>query len=240
MSASFSLAAGMPMDGVSRATIFAFGPDEWELLSERFAFLGNSLLDPPSHDTALGLREQFWDVFADGLVDIGCANERIVRGVNHAQRFARRMAVHDGDTLALVQVEHTRLFVGPPKPAAPPWETFYAQPGRIGEAGFGRATFDMQRILREAGLEVRGANNQYADHMGLELLYIATLCGQFARVAPSVDEITTLVGFVEEHPGGWVAAFCAAVQEAAPEGYYRCIVETAEGLCRFLARVVDV
>lgn len=198
--------------------------------------MGNSLLDPPSHETGLGLREQFWDVFAAGLVDIGCANERIVSGVDHAQRFARRMAVEGEDALRTVRKEHARLFVGPPKPAAPPWETFYARPGGIGEAGFGRATFDMRRILRQAGLEVRGTSNQYADHMGLELLYIAALCGRFACAAPSSDEIAALAGFVREHPGAWAPAFGAAVKEAAPDGYYRCIAETAEGLCRCLVR----
>lgn len=212
------------------------GPSGWELLSERFAFLGNSLLDPPSHGTDLGLRERFWDVFADGLVDIGCANERIVSGVGHAQRFARRMAVDGEDALGIVRREHARLFVGPPKPAAPPWETFYARPGSIGGAGFGRATFDMRRILRQAGLEVRGASNQYADHMGLELLYVAALCGRFACAAPSEGEVAALAGFVREHPGSWAPAFGAAVKEAAPNGYYRCIAETAEGLCRCLVR----
>ena len=228
--------ARMQADAEPSAGVFAFGPSEWELLSERFAFLGNSLLDPPSRDTALGLHEQFWGVFAEGLVGVGCANELIVSGVDHAQRFARRMAVGGEGALGLVRMEHARLFVGPPKPAAPPWETFYAQPGCIGDAGFGRATFAMRSILRQAGLEVRGASNQYADHMGLELLYIATLCDRFASAPPSADEVAMLVGFVGTHPGAWAPAFCAAVQNAAPDGYYRCIAETATGLCRCLAR----
>lgn len=237
MSAFGAAEAGMRADGAEGAGTCLLGPSAWELLSERFAFLGNSLLDPPTHDTALGLHEQFWDAFAAGLVEVGCANERVVSGVDHAQRFARRMAVDGGNALGSVRMEHARLFVGPPRPAAPPWETFYAQPGCLGEAGFGRATFDMRRILRQAGLEVRGANNQYADHIGLELLYVAALCGRFACAAPSADEVAMLVGFVEEHPGAWAPAFCTAVKEAAPDGYYRCIAEMVEGLCRFLVQI---
>lgn len=237
MSAFGAAEVGMRANGVQGVGACILSSSEWELLSERFAFLGNSLLNPPTHDTALGLHEQFWDAFAAGLADIGCANERIVSGADHAQRFARRMAVDGGDSLRLVRMEHAHLFVGPPKPAAPPWETFYAHPGRIAEAGFGRATFDMRRLLREAGLEVRGANNQYADHMGLELLFIAALCGRFSEAMPSTDEVAMLVGFVKKHPGAWASAFSAAVKEAAPDGYYRCIAETAEGLCRCLMQV---
>ena len=74
------------------------------------------------------------------------------------------------DVLTEVCVEYTRLFVGPPSPAVAPWETFY-RAKRCNE-GFGVATFAMRDELRKAGLEVKNENNQYADHMGLELLLL--------------------------------------------------------------------
>ncbi len=213
----------------------AFDAAGWELLSERLAFLGNSLLDPLRREASPGLHEPFWDAFATGFVEIGCANERLVEGVERARRFARRRAVSDDDAVERVRVEHARLFVGPPKPAAPPWETCYLLPGRIGEVGFGAPAFDMRRILREAGLAVRGPSNQYADHMGLELLYAATVCARFAHASPTAAEAAELARFVGEHPASWASGFRAAIEEAAPDGYYRCIAETVEGLCRCLA-----
>ena len=39
--------------------------------------------------------------------------------------------------------------------------------------GFGRATFEMRETLRSLGLEVRNENNQYEDHIGIELLCLS-------------------------------------------------------------------
>ena len=141
------------------------------LLAERFAFLGNSLLRPMGSGTACGLNEGFWEAFAAGLGRagfLGAARSALGRLAAHARREADA-ATADEAVLRIAQ-EHARLFVGPPKPAAPPWETMYAQPGRIGAVGFGRATFAMQDLLRAAGLRMAGESNQYADHLGIELL----------------------------------------------------------------------
>ena len=47
--------------------------------------------------------------------------------------------------------------------------------------GFGQATFEMRALLREAGLEVKNENNQYEDHIGIELLYLSALCARAAE-----------------------------------------------------------
>ena len=46
----------------------------------------------------------------------------------------------------------------------------------------------MQRLLREAGLEVSNENNQYADHIGIELLYASVLCQRAAEACDAGDE----------------------------------------------------
>lgn len=48
--------------------------------------------------------------------------------------------------------------------------------------GFDQATFEMRVLLRNAGLEVSIENNQYADHVGIELLYTSALCGTCAQL----------------------------------------------------------
>lgn len=147
----------------------------WTRRAERFAFLGNSLLAPMAADAAFGLDEAFWDEFAAGEVEGPSARRTLER----LKAYARAEQVDGRETeeaVRRVNVEYARLFIGPPKPAAPPWETMYAQVGQVGEIGFGRATVAMQDLLAEAGLVLANESNQYADHLGIELLYLAELC----------------------------------------------------------------
>ena len=200
------------------------------LLAERFAFLGNSLLRPMGSGTGCGLNEGFWEAFATGLGRagfLGAARSALGRLAAHARREADA-ATADEAVLRIAQ-EHARLFVGPPKPAAPPWETMYAQPGRIGAVGFGRATFAMQDLLRAAGLRMAGESNQYADHLGIELLFAATLLGR----GPAAS--TDAARFASERLA-WTPAFASAVSEAAPDGYYRGV---AELVCALSARLAS-
>lgn len=133
-------------------------------------------------DAALGLDEAFWDEFAAGEVE----SPFIRRALERLKAYTRA-AQADGagleNVVRRVNVEYARLFIGPPKPAAPPWETMYAQAGQVGEIGFGRATVAMQDLLAEAGLVLANENNQYADHLGIELLYLAELCRRCAAEA---------------------------------------------------------
>ena len=200
------------------------------LLAERFAFLGNSLLRPMGSGTACGLNEGFWEAFAAGLGRagfLGAARSALGRLAAHARREADA-ATADEAVLRIAQ-EHARLFVGPPKPAAPPWETMYAQPGRIGAVGFGRATFAMQDLLRAAGLRMAGESNQYADHLGIELLSLPRFwaVARPRRPTPHASRPSALPG----RPPS-----LSAVSEAAPDGYYRGV---AELVCALSARLAS-
>ena len=220
-----------PVCGAARATACHV----WLRRAEVLSFLGNSLLHPMTSETSIGLRESFWDAMADELAAARCSHPHATLGVERLKRYARTAANVRKGSVERVAVEYARLFLGPPKPAAPPWETMYAARGRVGEVGFGRATFDMRRLLREAGLAVRGSNNQYPDHMGLELLYMAARCKSFAENPPTPDDERALARFAAEHPVSWAPALREAVEAAAPEGYYRGVVEAVEGACSALA-----
>ncbi len=143
----------------------------WKTLSEAYAFVGNSLLRPMTMTSPVGLDPAFWKAFP-------VFDEAPWPGPwkpAHAMPKEPRSAPRAGeDGPQRVSVEYTRLFVGPPSPAAPPWETMYR--GKDVTVGFGQPTFEMRELLRAAGLEVRNANNQYEDHMGIELLYLSELC----------------------------------------------------------------
>lgn len=214
--------------------------DVWRSRAEVFAFLGNSLLRPMTTETSLGLHESFWNAFSGEFEGAFRPHARAASGVERLKRYARAAAPCRDAAVERVDVEYARLFIGPPKPAAPPWETMYAVRGRVGEAGFGTAAFDMRALLRDAGLVVRGPSNQYPDHLGLELLYLASVCRGIAAGERPAGDGRGLARFAAEHPASWTPALREGVEGAAPEGYYRGIVEVAEGACCAFAEGVGV
>ena len=140
--------------------------------SEAFAFIGNSLLSPMNQTDSMGVDPAFWDAFPDFGED---AVREAIASCREYAASAQELARGGGDPVQRASVEYTKLFVGPPKPAAAPWETFYRSGGDGAAVGFGQATFEMRELLRNAGLEVSNDNNQYADHRGIELLLVSVL-----------------------------------------------------------------
>lgn len=197
---------------------------DWALHARLYAFLGNSLLTPLRPDAAMGLDPAFWDAWAcDG------ENERVRAGIATLKEHAARCAgMPQEQAIQQVNVEYARLFVGPPKPAAPPWETLNRNPEAT--CGFGEATFAMRELLRQAGLQLRNENHQYEDHLGIELLYLSERCRVFAEREPSFKEETAVREFVRERPLAWIPAFHERIRQAAPHGYFDGLVELAWGL----------
>ena len=153
----------------------------WKELSEAYAFVGNSLLKPMTQTSDVGLDPAFWEAFPTFG---GSEVAGVCAALAAYALAAREAAASDGrDAVECCAVEYTRLFVGPPRPAAAPWETMYRGGAAVGGAtvGFGQATFEMRALLREAGLEVKNENNQYEDHIGIELLYLSALCARAAE-----------------------------------------------------------
>lgn len=144
---------------------------EWEERAAVSAFLGNSLLSAMSRESSVGLDEEFWErfpTFGDEAVEE--AASECLEAAKRVREEARRSG---RDASEICAVEFACLFIGPPAPAVAPWESMC----RFGTScGFGEATFDMRRRLREVGLEMRGENRQYEDHIGVELLLLSVLC----------------------------------------------------------------
>ena len=206
----------------------------WKTLSEANAFVGNSLLKPMTMTLTVGLDPAFWEAFPafDGAVA-----QAVEVCACYAEEAGRR-AEGGEDVPQRASVEYTRLFVGPPSPAAAPWETMYR--GKNVTVGFGQATFEMRELLREAGLEVRNVNNQYEDHLGIELLYLSSLCARADADAADAPALESVADFIEKHPLSWVDAFRARIAEAAPDGYFVSLAGLARALLAWHAEALRV
>lgn len=213
--------------------------------AQRFAFLGNSLLSPMSQTSAIGLEPDFWLQFpvpGDQYVRASC--EKLAKwakaykgiptkeGAESIEESAKdrknqedltiqqNLATHQNletqRKVAGVSVEFTHLFVGPPRPSAYPWETFYRGEGITN--GFGHATLEMKQALQEIGLKLDNKNNQYEDHIGIELLYISELCSK------GIDAVVAHKSFIEAHPLSWIDKLQASIHAEIPGGYFDLVV----------------
>lgn len=210
--------------------------EEWMVASQLYAFLGNSLLSPMSRTESVGLDPAFWRDLG-GLLDGALADsaESLASWAERASAAAARSEV-----VQRVSVEFTKLFVGPPKPAAAPWES--ANGPVDSHVGFGEATFAMRERLRALGLELCNENNQYEDHVGIELLYLSELCrraseGPFGAAAcdAAVPDAEEIASFVREHPLVWVVRLREKVAASQPEGYFVRLLDLALALLRWQA-----
>lgn len=207
--------------------------EEWMVASQLYAFLGNSLLSPMSRTESVGLDPAFWRELG-GLLDGALADsaESLASWAKRASADAAR-----SEAVQRVSVEFTKLFVGPPKPAAAPWES--ANGPVDSHVGFGEATFAMRERLRALGLELCNENNQYEDHVGIELLYLSELCRRASEessgvaacdaAAPDAEEIAS---FIREHPLVWVPRLREKVAASQPEGYFVRLLDVALALLK--------
>ena len=203
----------------------------WANYAEALAFVGNSLLAPMNQTETVGLQPEFWAAFPS------FGNEEVAAAIGALAQYAKeaqRLANEGGNPVQQASVDYTKLFVGPPRPAAAPWETMYREGVTDTHVGFGAATFEMQQLLREIGLEVSNENNQYADHMGIELLYASVLCTKLAAAAESNADQgeleSKLAEFIQTHPCAWIEEFQAAVHEAEPDSYVARLLQLARAL----------
>lgn len=213
--------------------------------AQRFAFLGNSLLSPMSQTSAIGLEPDFWlqfPVLEDQHVRASCGKlaewAKAYKGIptkegaesieesakdrknqedlTIQQNLATHQNLETQRKVAGVSVEFTHLFVGPPRPSAYPWETFYRGEGITN--GFGHATLEMKQALQEIGLKLDNKNNQYEDHIGIELLYISELCSK------GIDAVVAHKSFIEAHPLSWIDKLQASIHAEIPGGYFDLVV----------------
>jgi TorA maturation chaperone TorD len=197
-------------------------PEVWNLRAKLYAFFANSLLRIMTTDSSAGLREDFWAAFP-----LSAANAEMSGGLSALARHAReRENLDEEKKLEDVQVEFTRLFVGPGAPAAAPWESL-----NQGEATalFGQATLEMKKLYTAHGIRVENPNRQLEDHLGLELMFLARTGENFAAQPPSVEEIRETGEFLDKHPLSWICRLRQKAKDAAPGGYYPALLELVHG-----------
>src|SRR5690606_32102963 len=137
----------------------------------------------------------------------------INKGLELLQAWGRDVwAANPDQAFEAVQSDYMRLFVGPGKTLAAPWESIYFNEE---QQLFQEETLQVRAWYRKFGLQIEQLHHEPDDHIGLELgfmVYLAQLTVQAleqqdqAQVSQLINEQRA---FVEEHPLRWVSTWSA-------------------------------
>jgi TorA maturation chaperone TorD/Pyruvate/2-oxoacid:ferredoxin oxidoreductase delta subunit len=126
-----------------------------------------------------------------------------------------------------LESEYTRLFLGPGRPVAHPYESVYRERRTMGDC-----TMDVQIRMTEEGLAPHGS--MLPDHVSAELAFMAHLAAQEAAAWDAEDGETALAylarqdSFLQDHLMAWLPQFCHRVLVGRPHRHYADLVQDAE------------
>lgn len=114
---------------------------------------------------------------------------------------------------------YTKLFVGPHRPPAAPWESVHLSADGL---LFQESTLRVRQAYRAAGFKAAGYPHEPDDHLGTELSFMAALAASSMekwRAGDTVGARADLMiqqRFLDDHLCRWVPLFCSSVA-AAPD-----------------------
>lgn len=128
------------------------------------------------------------------------------------------------ETVRTLEIEYNRLFVGPARPLAPPYESVYRDAQGL---VMGPTAREVERRYAEAGLGLAPDHHDLPDHVATELGFMAYLTSQQSEAQPQ-DALTWLDRertFLRDHLAVWLPRFCQRVREASRHPFYADLAE---------------
>ncbi len=142
-----------------------------------------------------------------------------------------------------VKNDYTRLFQGPGKVLAPPWESVYFSEERM---TFQQQTLDVRNWYRRYGLQAINLYQEPDDHIGLELLFVAHLA-QRSLLALEQNEtavfdelLSAQCDFLSAHPLTWTALWSKDVHTHAKTDFFRGLAMLTQGVLTEVGLKLDL
>lgn len=130
-------------------------------------------------------------------------------------------AAHDA-----IRRDFVRLFVGPKKKLAPPWESVYRSPERLVMQVHEREVVKAYAAQR-VGFDGMGTERP-ADHIALELQFMAILLERAGHRRAATEALRR---FLDQHVLRWVPAFAADVTQNARTDFLRAVGQALTAIC---------
>ncbi len=172
-------------------------------------------------------REQIENLAETGAVRLfpfGQDHPAIQQGTAAVGAFLADPANRSAEAVDRLVWDYTRLFVGPARLPAPPYESAYRTVDRL---VFQEVTLEVREAYRRYGLVAPKLGTEPDDHIGLELSFLYETCrlAGGAAAAGDIDGVHTILqdqqAFLDDHLMQWVPRFAADVRQHAETAYYR-------------------
>lgn len=183
---------------------------------------------------------------SEGLFDgipFGEHDEAVQAGLLLLRDWCAAARSDFAESVAALQREWLRLFVGFGIPEASINESYYTEPNSV---MFGRSTISARSAYREWGLEHERGASEPDDALGIMLAFCALLMREAAYACDSDDggarkrALDALEGFLVQHMLPWVSAWRFLVRQHAKTDYYRGVGELVFGLERACAKYFGI
>lgn len=121
-----------------------------------------------------------------------------------------------------LDVEYTRLFVGPGQNPAPPYASFYLNGGSL----IGPETLAVRSAYLEWGMAPVQLDRVPDDHIALELCFMGYLNGETHTALTEGDDrrlgalLEAQASFLSDHLLTWVPRFCADAASATRDEFF--------------------
>jgi TorA maturation chaperone TorD len=220
------------------------GQGDWGMLLAGemllFGLLGRVLYQELEKDWIDSLIEE--KVFDDAPLQLIHPDAK--QGLALLQKFTQE-AEHgvSDEVFGELRLDYTRLFIGPGKVLAPPWESVYFDEDRL---VFQEQTLQVRGWYRRFGLQVEKLYAEPDDHIGLELEFLSHLAQLGLAALEKQDEIEfkrlmkAQQQFLNQHPLKWISLWSQQVEEHAHIDFYRGIGFLTKGALLEMASILNL
>ncbi len=154
-------------------------------------------------------------------------------GLRILKEWARQFTPENDTTAS----DYLRLFIGPGKPLAPPWESVFLSEGGL---LFQEETLEVRTWFKAYGVESKKLYHEPDDHISLELEFISHLTNMAIKALEQDDGekarqlLDARAEFLEKHLLRWAFTWCTMVKENAGGLFYRGVAHLVCGVLREL------
>ena len=185
-------------------------------------------LDEPSDDFLRTIKDA--DLFDQW--PLPQAPPQIESGMKQIRLFLGRH-----DSAEEIKADFTRLFLGPGRIPAPPYESVFRSEEHL---MFEKEMLDVRKVYRGYSMGIQNKNSVPDDHAGFELQFAALLCLKIAESLKknNLDDAAViqndLLRFMDAHLLKWLPDFFSRVKDSSSTGYFRGMADFAHGVIRSL------
>jgi TorA maturation chaperone TorD len=215
--------------------------DREALLGETllFSLLAKILYQYPEKEGKAWLQSLI-DSEAFSELPVTASSEDMKAGLKLLQKWSQ--AGLTDTTFTEMQKDYLRLFIGPDKVIAAPWESVFFNESR---QTFQEQTLEVRNWYRRFELEPEKIYQEPDDHIGLELTFVAHLANQALLALDAGDQVKSKAlvearrEFLAEHLMKWAFAWCDLVTKNAHTDFYKGIALLTSGSLKHLSQKYD-